>query len=127
MIALAVILLLSLIYIYTAVSPSDSELFPKCPTLMYLGFECPGCGSQRAIHHILNLEIFEAMKMNALAVFTIPYLLVWAVFKLYFMRIDNPSEAMLKWRKRLFGEIAIKIIFVLVVLFCVVRNFTDMF
>lgn len=126
-IALAVLLLFLLVYIYSTVSPSESVLFPKCPTLMYLGFECPGCGSQRSIHHLLNFEILEAMKMNVLTLLAIPYLLIWSIFRLYFSFCTTPSSGVLRWRKRLFGATAIWVIFTLVVLFCIARNFTDLF
>ncbi len=125
MVALAIIALSFFVYLYWKVSPSETELFPKCPTLMYLGFECPGCGSQRAIHHLLNGEMLEAMRMNFLLVLSIPYILVWGYFKVYFYRVSEPSKDMLKWRKRLFSTRAIGFILWLIVIFCVARNFVD--
>lgn len=47
-------------------NPSNSALFPKCPFLLATGWKCPGCGSQRAIHHLLHLNISEAFHDNAL-------------------------------------------------------------
>ncbi|MFI3299433.1 MAG: DUF2752 domain-containing protein [Rikenellaceae bacterium] len=125
MVALAIIALSFFVYLYWKVSPSETALFPKCPTLMYLGFECPGCGSQRAIHHLLNGEMLEAMRMNFLLVISIPYIFIWGIFKVYFYMVSEPSGVMLAWRRRLFSTVAIKIIFTLVVLFCIVRNFVD--
>lgn len=38
--------------------------------------KCPGCGSQRAIHQLLNGHLIKALQHNALAVITIPYILL---------------------------------------------------
>ena len=36
------------------VNPSDGSVLPACPTWRYLGLHCPGCGSTRATHWLLN-------------------------------------------------------------------------
>lgn len=41
---------------------------PGCPTNAYLGFLCPGCGSTRATHHLLNLRLAYAFAHNPLLV-----------------------------------------------------------
>lgn len=45
-----------------------SVWIPTCPTNQYLGFLCPGCGSMRATHHLLNLRLGEAFDHNPLLV-----------------------------------------------------------
>ncbi len=75
-ILLLIIILLGLIVLYSTVSPSSSILFPKCPFLMLTGLECPGCGSQRTVHALLNLDIRKAWTTNPLVVLIIPYLFV---------------------------------------------------
>ena len=37
------------------------------------GLFCPGCGSQRAIHDMMHLNIFEAINHNALMFFTFTF------------------------------------------------------
>jgi Protein of unknown function (DUF2752) len=50
---------------------------PECPTHQYLGFYCPGCGSLRATHHLLNLHFADAWTHNkALIVIGVP-LALW--------------------------------------------------
>jgi len=61
--------------VYFIFSPTQSFLFPKCPFLLITGLRCPGCGSQRAIHALLHLRLIEAIKYNALFVFSLPYIL----------------------------------------------------
>ena len=58
--------------LYAAVDPSSSRLFPKCPFYVLTGLKCPGCGTQRAIHQLLHLNIGQAIHYNALMVASIP-------------------------------------------------------
>lgn len=56
--------------------PSDNPYFPKCLSKQQLDIECPGCGSGRALHHLLNGRIGAAAACNVLAVFFLPYVAV---------------------------------------------------
>lgn len=85
---------------------------------MLTGFECPGCGSQRAIHHLLHFDLRGAAAENILLVIAIPYLIAGFAFDM----ITITNEAALKWRKRLFGTTAIVIVLTVVILFGVLRN-----
>lgn len=38
---------------------------------MLTDFKCPGCGSQRAIHALLNGNFIEALKFNAIFVMSL--------------------------------------------------------
>ncbi|WP_299443575.1 DUF2752 domain-containing protein [uncultured Aquimarina sp.] len=42
--------------------------FPSCIFHSLTGYHCPGCGSQRAIHDLLNGHIFQALQHNILLV-----------------------------------------------------------
>lgn len=59
-------------------NPASSRLFWRCPFHAITGFDCPGCGTQRAIHALLHGNFKEAMFLNALAVFIIFPLALWA-------------------------------------------------
>lgn len=76
---LIIILLTSLFVIYTKFNPESSKWFPKCFFLQLTGFKCPGCGSQRAIHNLLNLNIISAIKHNALLVLSLPLLALYGL------------------------------------------------
>ena len=65
-----VIIFLSLYFLF---NPSTSNFFPKCPFHTITGLYCPGCGSQRAIHDMMHLNIFEAINHNALMFFTFTF------------------------------------------------------
>jgi hypothetical protein len=103
--------------IYFLFSPEESSFFPQCPFHRLTGWDCPGCGSQRAAHHLLHLQIKEAFISNPLLVIAIPYLAVG----LYFEYLGG-KERFPKARSILFGLKAIIIIFVLIVLFWIGRN-----
>jgi hypothetical protein len=68
------ILLLVLGTIYFIFDPSASVFFPKCPVMMLTGYPCAGCGSQRAIHALLHLDIRTALEYNVLVVIFVPIL-----------------------------------------------------
>lgn len=71
------------VYIYYSYNPSMSSWFPKCPFKMLTGWQCPGCGSQRAIHSLLHLDIAQAFRYNAFLVCCIPLLILLAVADFY--------------------------------------------
>ncbi len=85
---------------------------------MLTGFQCPGCGSQRAIHSLLNLDFHTAFQHNALLLISIPYIILGSVFEL----IKAPTQRSLKIRKILFGQKAIWLIFTIIILFWILRN-----
>ncbi len=72
-IALTAIAAFFAIYIYGRYDP-DQVFFPKCPFFWLTGIKCPGCGSQRALHHLLHLNFGAAIHYNACLVFFIPIL-----------------------------------------------------
>ncbi len=64
---------LTICFIFYFLDPLECPLFPKCPFLVLTGLECPGCGTQRALHSLLHLHIIDALRYNALLIFSLPY------------------------------------------------------
>lgn len=58
--------------LYTLVDPSTSVWLPRCPLLTLTGLECPGCGSQRAVHALLNGDLPGAWGFNPLLIVMLP-------------------------------------------------------
>jgi len=103
---------------YLFFDPASNVFFPKCPFYMATGYKCPGCGSQRAIHYLLNFNVKYAFYENALLVISIPYLLLGYLFSL----LKNPNLKVLKWRKILYGKNAIIIVLFTIIIYWIFRN-----
>ncbi|MGM9740548.1 MAG: DUF2752 domain-containing protein [Candidatus Cryptobacteroides sp.] len=68
-----------LIVLYFNIDPEDSPWFPKCLFLTLTGFKCPGCGTQRAIHCLLNFDFAAAIHYNAFLLFAIPVMSLYLI------------------------------------------------
>lgn len=68
-----------LVFVYSRFSPESSSWFPKCIFQQLTGIKCPGCGSQRVIHNLLNLNIRQAFEANAFLVLSLPYIIALLV------------------------------------------------
>ena len=60
--------------------------FPTCPWLWCTGTFCPGCGTMRAIHQVLHLDIISAINYNALTVLLLPTLMLTLLSKMRLMK-----------------------------------------
>ena len=97
--------------------PTQSSLFPKCPFLVLTGYQCPGCGAQRAVHALLHGDLRTAWAMHPLLVVSIPYILLG----LYSDRKRETETG--QWlRKYLYGREAIGITLAVVIGYTVLRN-----
>jgi hypothetical protein len=110
-------LLLGLGIIYYSLDPADYSIFPKCPFYWLTGYKCPGCGSQRAIHHLLNLDFRGAFTANPLLVISIPYIIGGFLFD-----YTNLSKRIPRIRKILYGKTAIIVLVVIVIGYWIIRN-----
>jgi len=114
---LIALILLVITVIYYTLDPADYSFFPKCPFYWLTGYKCPGCGSQRAIHHLLHLDFPGAFKENPLLVISIPYIIGGFLFD-----YTKLNDTFPRTRKILYGKIAIKIVFIIVISFWIIRN-----
>ncbi len=103
--------------IYYFYHPAHYQLFPKCIFKMATGLSCPGCGAQRATHELLHLNFKNAIAYNALLVVSIPY----AFAGLLFFQ-TNLKERFPKTRRFLFGQKALLVIILIVLIFFIFRN-----
>lgn len=67
-----------LVAVYYAVTP-DSGLYPRCLFLQLTGWQCPGCGSQRAIHALMHGDWAGAWSYNRALPFIVALMVVAAV------------------------------------------------
>ncbi len=80
-IPIAVVAVAALIVLYGCLDPA-AHRFPRCPFLMLTGYECPGCGSQRAIHALLHGNLATAWHYNAMMVVILPIVAALAIASL---------------------------------------------
>jgi len=102
------------LYIYW--NPSDSNIFPKCPFYSATGIYCPGCGSQRAAHQVLNGHIIEGIRHNYL-IALLALVLLYQAFTYIMNDLLNKNIPNLLHRSKVtFG------ILITIMLFWILRN-----
>jgi hypothetical protein len=119
---LAVAAVTCVAYILFQKNPSGDwqAFFPKCMFFRATGFHCPGCGCQRALHHLFNGRIPLALQCNAMVMIALPWL-TWEAVRasLVFLQLPVPQFMAVRWR--LSGRQAMSIA-VAVMAFWILRN-----
>jgi hypothetical protein len=54
-------------------NPENAIWLPKCPFFLLTGYQCPACGSQRAVYHLLHFDLVAALRYNPFMLISIPY------------------------------------------------------
>ncbi|WP_140937885.1 DUF2752 domain-containing protein [Sphingobacterium lumbrici] len=112
--------LVGVLVLYKYINPVEHILFPKCPVKHITGLDCPGCGGQRALHHLLNGQFKQAFAQNQLLFFLTPYI----VTGFYLQIVPKPTLNELKLRKALYSHQAIRILLTVIIIFTIFRNIT---
>ena len=114
-IAIWSLLALGAIYLFIF-EPGRSGFFPICPFRFLTGFQCPGCGTTRALHQILHGHIITAFTLNPLFLISIPFILfAFLRYTIIVLRGGVP-------RQNVLPAPYIYAIFVIVVSFWIFRN-----
>ncbi|WP_299525160.1 DUF2752 domain-containing protein [uncultured Lutibacter sp.] len=83
------ILGIGVVILFFFVNPSDVNFFPKCPLYVTTGIYCPGCGSQRATHQLLQFNLFGVLQQNVLyfmGMFVLAYHGTISLINIYFKK-----------------------------------------
>ena len=80
--------------LFFRVDPAGAAWMPKCFFKLLTGYDCPGCGSSRALHALLHGRIGEALRFNPILVLVLPYVaaLIWLQYfggREHFPRLHN--------------------------------------
>lgn len=110
-----VLLVVGMVYYFN--NPAESWFFLKCPVNYVTGLSCPGCGSQRAIHELLHLNFKQAFAYNPLLIAAIPYTALGIAFNTETLKTRYP-----KTRKFFYGQRALYVVLVVLILFFILRN-----
>jgi hypothetical protein len=112
------IIIVSLAIIYSVGNPAESKYFPKCPFYTLTHYQCPGCGSQRAIHDLLKLNFKQAAKQNLLLLLLLPYIALGVFWDLH----KPKKNKNIKLYKKIFGYKSSIFILILILFFWFFRN-----
>lgn len=53
-------------------NPAEHAFYPQCIFHQATGLHCPGCGGLRAVHQLLHGHLLAALRLNGLAVLSLP-------------------------------------------------------
>ncbi|MCF6348701.1 MAG: DUF2752 domain-containing protein [Flavobacteriaceae bacterium] len=103
-------------FFYFMINPSEVDFLLQCPLYKTTGVYCPGCGSQRAIHHLLHLNFIKAATNNIL-------LLLGLLSVAYHYGILFVNRYFNKNYKSIFNNTkSLLIILIIIILFWILRN-----
>lgn len=91
-VAAAVAVVAAGVWVYATFDPAASVWFPKCMFKAATGYDCPGCGSQRAIHALLGGDIAGAWRANAAFILSLPLLALLATMPQWRRRFPRPAR-----------------------------------
>lgn len=106
-----------LIWLYYNYNPAKYSFFLKCPFHYLTGYDCPGCGSQRALFCLLHGDVKGAIHQNLLLVASLPLLFVQAGYKIK----STVTKKDHKW-PFLYNKLTPVIIAIITVTYFIVRN-----
>lgn len=110
------LLIMGLAFLYFYINPNNVDFLPKCVLYQTTGILCPGCGSQRATHHLLNLNFKGVLQQNILYVIGLVILLYYLIIKAINLIFNKNIENKL-------GQVKVIIsLLIFVILFWIARN-----
>ena len=115
--ALFIIIATVMSVIYYQFNPAKYRFFPRCPFYTITGFDCPGCGSQRAVYSLLHGNFEAALKYNFLLVVSLPFLLIHFSYRLRSLISKND----IRWAV-IYHPLTPKIVLAMVMFFWIIRN-----
>ena len=77
LLALAALLALGVVFFFF--DPSRHNFYPACMFHKLTGWNCPGCGGLRALHHLAHGNVVTAFHCNPLFIALLPFLLLIGV------------------------------------------------
>lgn len=96
--------------------PATSGVFPPCPLRYFIGWYCPGCGSLRALHQLLQGNLRAAWALNPLTIILLPFLIYGGASYAFF-------QVRGRYLPRLFlPAVWIRALCAVIVLFAIARN-----
>ena len=97
--------------------PEASAGAPKCWFHLLTGWRCAGCGTQRALYHLLHLRPGQAVAYNPFLLIALPYLGL-----LFYLQYLGGAKRFPRLDKALFGRKGILTAFTVIAVYWIGRN-----
>ena len=110
------VVFVGILLLYFFNNPSNSRYFAQCPFLTATGYYCTGCGSQRALHDLLHLDIIGVAKHNLL--FFPAFLLI----AYHWVRSYAPAKGKESLPDLIYHPKTPMVLFIIITLFTIFRN-----
>lgn len=80
-------------------NPAHHSFYPFCAFHRVTGWQCPGCGGLRAVHHLLRGDVVTAFRFNQLVMLALPFAAWFALRRIVQVpRAKKPSfRAQARW------------------------------
>ena len=98
-------------------NPEDTVWFPKCPFYLITGYQCPSCGIQRAMYHLLHLDFNKAFSYNPFLILSIPYAVALIVVTWF-----DSNNKLKRLRDVCYSKITVYLYVILTIIWWIVRN-----
>ena len=110
------IALIAAAILFFCLDPSEHIIFPRCLFYSATGYYCPGCGSQRAIHNLLHLNLTGVLSNNLLFLLAVPALTY------HYLQLYLNKKFHLNLPNVFYKKATPVVVFTLIMLFWIVRN-----
>ena len=104
-------------YLVAVTPPTPDSFYPKCAFYQITKLHCPGCGTGRAAHAVLNGRFLDSLRNNVYAVLVVPVLFVVAIRRATWWVVDRQPP-----RRKLLHANWIRLVLIGILLFWLLRN-----
>lgn len=120
-IAWAIVIAGMVLVIFTLLlyNPIGTRWMPQCAFHALTGWDCPGCGTTRALYALLHGHPLEAISYNYFLVVTAPVLALIAYTGL------SKSSRALRWSRWVYSPAMIATLLIASIVWAVARNILD--